>query len=99
MTRANISNVSNQDDFKWKMTSNGRLPSILKVEYLNNYWSDLSQILNLGFYDQSKHFKCIKSRRFQMEDDLKWKTTFNIKSGISQQLPVGSIPNFRLRHL
>ena len=49
MTRANISNVSNQDDFKWKMTSNGRLPSILKV--------------------------------------------------FSQQLPVRSIQNFRLRHL
>ena len=60
MTKANLSNVLNEDDFKWKMTSNGRLPQLLKVEYLCNYWSDLSQILNLGFYDQSKLFKCFK---------------------------------------
>ena len=32
-----------------------------------------------------------------MEDDLKWKTTSNIKSEISQQLLVGSSPNFKLR--
>ena len=42
------------DDFKWKMTSNGRLPKIAKFEYLSNHWSDLSQILNLGLYDQAK---------------------------------------------
>ena len=60
MTKANLSNVLNEDDFKWKMTSNGRLPQLLKVEYLCNYWSDLSQILNLGFYDQGKPFKGFK---------------------------------------
>jgi hypothetical protein len=32
-----------------------------------------------------------------MEDDLKWKITSNIKSEISQQLLVGSSPNFKLR--
>ena len=32
-----------------------------------------------------------------MEEDLKWKTTSNIKSEISQQLLVGSSPNFKLR--
>jgi hypothetical protein len=33
----------------------------------------------------------------KLEDDLIWKTTSNIKSGISQQLLVGSSPNFKLR--
>ncbi len=47
------SNISNKDDLKWKMTSNGRLPKIAKFEYLSNHWSDLSQILNLGLYDQA----------------------------------------------
>ena len=69
------------------------------MEYLCNYWSDLSQILNLGFYDQGKPFKCFKWRRLQMEDDLKWKTTSITKSGISLQLLVGSVPNFKLRLL
>ena len=32
-----------------------------------------------------------------MEDDLKWKTTSDIKSEISQQLLVRSSPNFKLR--
>ena len=99
MTRAIISNVSNQDKVIWKMTSNGRLPSILKVAYLSNYRLDLYQILDLGIYDQSKHFKCFRSRLLQIEDDLKWKSTFNLKSGISQQLKVRSIQNIRLRLL
>ncbi len=50
----NVQNVSNEDDLKWKMTSNGRLPKIANFEYLSNHWSDLSQILNLGLYDQAK---------------------------------------------
>ena len=97
MTRANISNVSNQDDFKWNMTLNGRLPSILKVEYLSNYWSDLSQILTQGFYDQSIHFKCFKWRWLQMEDDLKWNNTSSINGGISQHLLVQSFPSYKLK--
>ena len=67
MTKANFSKNLNEDDFNWKMTSNGRLPQLLKLEYLCNYWSDLSQILSLGFYDQSKPFKCFNLRRLQME--------------------------------
>ena len=97
MTKEIFANVSNEDDLKWKMTSYGRLPQISKVKYLNNYWSDLPQILNLGLYDQRELCKCFKWRRPQMEDDLKWKTTSNIKSKISQQLLVGSSPNFKLR--
>ena len=97
MTKANFSNVLNEDNFKWKMTSNGRLPQLLEVEYLCNYWTDLSQILNLGFYYQSKPFKCFKLRRLKMEDDLKWKTTSITKSGIALQLLVGSVPYFKLR--
>ena len=37
-------NFANEDDLKWKMTSNGRVPQISKVKYLSNYWSDLLQI-------------------------------------------------------
>jgi hypothetical protein len=99
MTKENFANVSNEDDLKWKMTSNGRLSQISKVKYLSNYWSDLPQILNLGLYDQRELCKCFKWRRPQMEDDRKWKTTSNIKSVISQQLLVGSSPNFKLRLL
>ena len=76
MTKANLSNVLNEDDFKWKMTSNGREPQLLKVEYLSNYWSHISQILNLSLYYLSKLFKYF-IRQIQIEDDLKWKTTSN----------------------
>ena len=56
MTKPNflyVRNISNEDDLEWKMTSNGRLPKTAKFEYLSNHWSDLSQILNLGLYDQA----------------------------------------------
>ena len=96
MTKENFANVSNEDDLKWKMTSNGRLPQISKVKYLSNYWSDLSQILNLVLYDQRELCKCFKWRRPYMEDDLKWKTNSYIKSEISQRLLDGSFPNFKL---
>jgi hypothetical protein len=43
MAKVNFENVSKEDDLKWKMTSNGRLPQISKGKYLNNYWSALSQ--------------------------------------------------------
>ena len=97
MTKGNLSNVLNEADFKWKMTSNGRLPQLLKVEYLCIYWSDLSQIFNLGFYDQSELFKCFKLRQLQMEDDLKRKTTSITKSRISQQLLVPYFRNFKFK--
>ena len=51
----NVQNVSNEDDLKWKMTSNGRQPKIEKIEYLSNQWSDLPKTLNIGLYDQAKH--------------------------------------------
>jgi hypothetical protein len=60
MTKENFAIVSNEDDLKWKMTSNGRLPQISKVKYLSNYWSDVPQILNLGLYDQRELCKCFK---------------------------------------
>ena len=44
--------------------------NILKVEYLNNHWSDFPQILKLSLEDQTK----IKNT--QNEDDLQWKTTW-----------------------
>jgi hypothetical protein len=71
MTKENFANVINEDDLKWKMTSNRRLPQISKVKYLSNFWSDLPQILNLGLYDQ-KNFAKVSN-----EDHLKWKMTSN----------------------
>ena len=51
---ANLQNISNEDGFKWKMTSIGRLLKIAKFEYLRNNWSNLPKILNLDSYDQAK---------------------------------------------
>ena len=45
----------------------------MKVEYFNNHWSDLPQILNLLLWDQAKN----KSAWY--EDDLQWKTTSKYK--------------------
>ena len=70
MTKPNFPNV--QNIFQMKMTSNGRLPKIAKFKYPSNHWSDLSQILNLGLYDQAKLSQC---SNISNEDDLKWKTT------------------------
>ena len=79
-------NEGSEDELQWKRTTDGILPQISKVKYLSNYWSDLPQILNLGLCDQP-----------QLEDDLNWKTTSNIKSGISQQLLARSSQNFILK--
>ena len=45
--------------------------NILKLEYLNNHWSDVIQIWNLNFGDQSKGSKYFKWRQTLTEDDLK----------------------------
>ena len=66
-----------EDDIQWKMTSNGRLPQMSKVKYLNNYWPDLPQISNLGLYDQKQTLQIFQmkmtsnGRRPQMEDYFK----------------------------
>ena len=73
-----------EDDLQWKMTSKGRLPQKSKMKYLSNYWSDLPQNLNSGLCDQTKLYEYFKWRWPTMEDDLKWKTTSNIKSEISK---------------
>ena len=57
--------------FEMKMTSIGRQPENLKVEYLSNYWFHLSQILNLSLGAQTESKSCMKLRRIQLEDDLK----------------------------
>ena len=62
MTKANLSNVLNEDDSKWKMTSNGRLPEILKGEYFSNYWLDPSHISNLSLYDQRQIFQMFQMK-------------------------------------
>ena len=45
------------------MTSNGRLPEILKAEYLSNYWSDPSHILNLSLYDQKQTIQMFQMQK------------------------------------
>jgi hypothetical protein len=45
---------------------------ILNVEYLSNHWSDLVQILNLGYGDQTKVYRSFRLRISTMEDDLKY---------------------------
>ena len=66
---------------------------ILKLEYLSNHLSDLLQILNLGFWDQTKIEKCLKWRRPQMEDDLKiikMEYSSNLSSDVPQILSLSS---------
>jgi hypothetical protein len=58
---------------------------ILKVEYLSNHWSDLSQIWNLSLWDQTKIKNCSNRRQPP-----------NIKSEISQQPLIGSYSNVKL---
>ena len=53
---------------------------IRKVEYISNHWSDITHILNLSYWDQTKVQKGIKGRRPPMEDDLKWKMTSKYKN-------------------
>ena len=92
MTKPNYKNVLNEDDLQWKTTSNiknERQPQILKVKYLSNHWSDLTQILNIILCAQ------INYTNVSNEDALKWKTNSNIKGEISQQPQVGSCPNFK----
>ena len=66
-----------EDNLPRKTTFLGRQPSledelqILKVEYLSNHWSDLIQILNFDFCDQSEVFKYFIWRQPPTEDDLK----------------------------
>ena len=45
-------------------------PKILKVKYLSNHWSDLTQIFNWSSGDQTI-INILKWRRPPMEDDLK----------------------------
>ena len=45
---------------------------ILKVEYLSNQWSDLTQILNLSLGVQPNFHKCFKWRWPPMEENLKY---------------------------
>ena len=56
----NVQNVLNEDDPKWKMTSNRSHPKIVKFEYISNHWSDLPQTLNLCLYNQAKLSKYSK---------------------------------------
>ena len=59
------------------MTSNGRGPKmeedlkILKIEYLSNHWSDLTQIETYAYRTKPKVTKVSN------EDDLQWKMTSN----------------------
>ena len=61
-----------EDDLKRKTTSNGRQPRLLKVEYLSNYWSHISQISNLSLNYQIFQKTISNGRLPQMEDYLKY---------------------------
>ena len=52
------------------MTSNGRRPQMLKVEYLRNHFLDHPQILNLSFGNRTKIENCMKGRQPPLEDEL-----------------------------
>ena len=81
--------------YQMKMTSNGRRPpteddlKIWKVEYINNHWSDLTQILNWSYSVQ----------RYQMKTTSNGRQPQNMKRGISQQPLVGSYSNLKLKLL
>ena len=60
---------------------------ILKVEYLSNHWSDLSQIWNLSSGDQNKPNS--KMRKTKMTSN--GRRPQNINSWISQQ-PLTDLP-------
>ena len=51
MTKLNYKSASDEDDLQ---KIYGRRPQILKLEYLSNHWSNLSQILNLSLCDQTE---------------------------------------------
>ena len=59
MTKLNCTTPFNEDDLRWKTTSNGRRPTmednleILKVDYLSNHLLDHNQFLILSLYDQT----------------------------------------------
>ena len=76
MSKLYFNDHINEDDLQWKMTSNGRQPSIeddlkiVKVEYLSNHLLGHTQILKLGLDDQTIFYKFLKQRRPSMEDDF-----------------------------
>ena len=96
MTKAKFTNVTNEDDLHWKRTSDGILPQISKVKYLSKNWSDLMLMRPKQTLQICKMNITSNVRRLQMEEDLRWNTTTDIKSGISQQLLVRSTPNYKL---
>ena len=59
---------------------------IFKWEYVSNHLLDHTKILNLCFDDQTIFYKSLKRRQPQ-----------NFKSGISQEPPIGSHYNFKLK--
>ena len=56
---------------------------ILKVEYISNHWSDLTQIWNLSLGDQNKLYQYFKRRRPEMEEDLKILKVFYLSNHLS----------------
>jgi hypothetical protein len=44
---------------------------ILKVEYLSNHGSDIIQILNLSYRDQTNVYRSLKLKTTSTEDNLK----------------------------
>ena len=72
------------------ISSNGRKPQILIVEYLSNHYSDLLQILNLSLGDHTK------TKILKMKLTLNERQPQNSLSWISQQPLIGSSWNLKL---
>ena len=64
MTKANVTNFSNEDELHWKMTANGRLTQISQVKQPLGRSS-------LNLFDQTK------LTNGSNEDNLKWKRTLD----------------------
>ena len=75
--------------------------TIYKAEYLRNHCLNLTQILKLGWGDQTELYRCFQWRQPVIKDDLKitsnGRQPQNIKSGISQQPLIGSYSSFKLK--
>ena len=91
-----------EDDLKWKTTSdiNSEISQQLLVRSSPNFKQRLMwpkqtlEIFQMKMTSNGRRHQMEDSNiKSEMEDDLKWKTTSDINSEISQQLLVRSSPN------
>ena len=100
--------VSNEDDLKWKETSNGKWPQNMRIRIsqprmVGSYSNLKLKLMGMNQSTQRHQMKMTSNGRWlQMEDDLKWKMTSNgrwpqnMRSRIYQPPPVGSYSYLKL---